>query len=167
MRWPLDNLTHWGWVMHIYVSKLIIIGLDNGLLPGQSQAIIWTNVGLLLIGPLWINFSEILFKILIYSFKKMHLKMSSAKWRPCCLSLNVLKAVWHCIVCCTLPFAKWQEYWGGPGAMLGILLASSIRWTGHKFRYDIFYWISCIVYLVAFYTLIRIDHKTWSPHFAC
>ena len=90
-------------------------------------------------------------------FKKMHLKMSSAKWWPCCLSLNVLKAVWHCIVCCTLPFAKWQEYWGGPGAMLGILLASSIRWTGHKFRYDFFYWISCIVYLVVFYLHFDLD----------
>ena len=32
----------------------------------------------LLIGPLRINFSEILIKILIFSLKKMHLKVSSA-----------------------------------------------------------------------------------------
>ena len=31
--------------MHIYVSKLNI-GSDNGLSPGQHQAIIWTNDGL-------------------------------------------------------------------------------------------------------------------------
>ena len=36
------------------------------------------------------NFSEILSKIHAFSFKKMHLKMSSAKWLPFCLGLNVL-----------------------------------------------------------------------------
>ena len=31
---------------HICASKLPIIGLDNVLLPGQRQAIIWTTDGL-------------------------------------------------------------------------------------------------------------------------
>ena len=75
---------------HICVSKLTIIGSDNGLSPGRRQAIIWTNAGLLLIGPLGTNFSEILIKILTFSFKKMRLKVSSAKRRPFCLGLNVL-----------------------------------------------------------------------------
>ena len=44
---------------HICVSKLTIIGSDNGLSPGQRQAIIWSNAGILLIGPLGTNFSEI------------------------------------------------------------------------------------------------------------
>ena len=44
-------LTHWGRVTHICVSKLTIIDSDNGLLPDRRQAIIWTNAGLLLIGP--------------------------------------------------------------------------------------------------------------------
>ena len=82
-------LTHWGRVTHIFVSKLTIIGSDNGLSPGRRQAIIWTNAGILLIGPLGTNFNEILIEIHIISFKKMHLKMSSAKWRPFCLGLNV------------------------------------------------------------------------------
>ena len=56
----VDELTHWGRVMHIYVSKLTIIGSDNGLSPGRRQAIIWTNDGILLIGPFGTNFSEIL-----------------------------------------------------------------------------------------------------------
>ena len=76
--------------MHICVSKLTIIGSDNGLLPDRRQAIIWTNAGLLLIGPLGTNFSEILIEILTFPFKKMHLKMSFAKWWPFCLGLNVL-----------------------------------------------------------------------------
>ena len=52
-------LTHWGRVTHIYVTKLTIIGSDNGLSPGRRQAIIWTNAGILFFRTLGINFSEI------------------------------------------------------------------------------------------------------------
>ena len=85
-----SGLTHWGRVTHICVGNLTIIGPDNGLSPGRRQAIIWTNAGILLIGPWETNYSEILIGIQTFSFKKMHLKMSSAKWRPFCLGLNVL-----------------------------------------------------------------------------
>ena len=85
-----SGLTHWGRVTHICVSKLTFIGSDNGLSPDRCQAIIWTNAGLLLIGPLGTNFSEILIEILTFSFQKMHLKVSSAKRRPFCFGLNVL-----------------------------------------------------------------------------
>ena len=84
------SLTRWGWVTHICVSKLTIIGSDNGLLPGRHQAIIWTNAGILLIGPLGTNFSEILIEIYIFSFMKIHLKLTSGIWQPFCLGLNVL-----------------------------------------------------------------------------
>ena len=84
-------LTHWDRVTHICVNKLTIIGSDNGLSPGRRQAIIWTNAGISLIGPLGTNFSEILIEIETFSLKKMHLKMSSGKWRPSCLGLNVIK----------------------------------------------------------------------------
>ena len=86
----LNVLTHWGRVTHICVSKLAIIGSDNGLSPDRRQAIIWTNDGILLIGTLGTNFSEILIENRIFSFKKMGLKVSSAKWHPFCLGLNVL-----------------------------------------------------------------------------
>ena len=84
------TLTHWGQVTHICVGKLTNIGSDNGLSPGRRQTIIWTNAGILLIGPLGTNFSEFLVVFHTFSFNKMHLKMSSAKWRPFCLGLNVL-----------------------------------------------------------------------------
>ena len=61
--------------MHIWVSKLNIIGSDNGLAPGGCQAIIWTSAGILLIWPLRTNFSEMLIEIQMFSLKKMHLKM--------------------------------------------------------------------------------------------
>ena len=85
-----SHLTHW------YISKLTIIGSDNGLSPQRRPAIIWTNAGILLIGPLGTNFSEILIKIYTFSFKKMHLKMSG-KWQPFCLILNVLThlKIWY------------------------------------------------------------------------
>ena len=94
-------LTHWAWVTHICTSKLIIIGSDNGLSPGQRQAIIWTYAGILLIWTVGTNFNEIWTGTQTFSFKKIHLKMLSAKWRPFCLSLNVLTytlivvPVWH------------------------------------------------------------------------
>ena len=75
------TLTHWGRATHICVGKLTPIGYDNGLSPGRRQAIIWTIAGILLIGPLETNFSEILIEIQTFSFKKMHFKMASAKWR--------------------------------------------------------------------------------------
>ena len=55
VHWPgLNELIHWDRVTDIYicVRKLTIIGQDNGLSPGRRQAIIWTNAGMFLIGPL-------------------------------------------------------------------------------------------------------------------
>ena len=110
-------LTHWGWVMHIFVNKLTIIGSDNGLSPGRHQAIIWTNAGILLTGPLEINFSEILTDI--HTFLKMHLKKWSVKCPPFCLGLNVLREITFWLISCTdtygasLSLLSWSHtgYW--------------------------------------------------------
>ena len=53
------------------------------------KAIIWTNAVLLSIGPLGTNFSQVVLEIQIFSFKKMHWKMSG-KCQSFCLSLNVI-----------------------------------------------------------------------------
>ena len=50
----------------------------------------WTNAGITLIWPLETNFSEFLIEICTFSFMKIHLKISSVKWRPFCFGLNVL-----------------------------------------------------------------------------
>ena len=44
---------------HTFVRKLTTIGSDNGLSPGQCQAINWTIPGVLLIGPPGTIFSGI------------------------------------------------------------------------------------------------------------
>ena len=46
-----NELSHWGWVMNICISKLTIIGSDNGLSPCRRQAIIWTNAAIFTIRP--------------------------------------------------------------------------------------------------------------------
>ena len=70
---------------------------DNGLSPGRRQVIIRTNAQILLIRPLGTKFSETSMEIKMFSFKKMRLKMSSGKWRPSCLGLNVLSAAYNLI----------------------------------------------------------------------
>ena len=55
----------------------------------RMYAIIWTNAGILLIGPLGTNFNEILIGIQTFSFRKMHLKiceMASILSRPQCVA---------------------------------------------------------------------------------
>ena len=114
-----NELTHWGWVTHICVGKLTIIGSDNGLSPGRRQAIIWANAGILLIGPLGTNFSEILIEIRTFSFKKMHLKVSSAKRRPFCLGLNLLTH-W--------PHGRW---WRNVESIIFKFLIQNISWGAY------------------------------------
>ena len=66
-------LTHRGGVMHICVGNLTIIGSDNGLSPGQCQAIIWTNVGISSISSIgsWgTNCNEILSKFIHFHSRK-------------------------------------------------------------------------------------------------
>ena len=79
---PVWYLTYQGRMTHICDSNLTIIESDNGLSPDRHQAITWTNFGILLTGPLGTNFSEILTENHTFSFKKMHVKISSGKWRP-------------------------------------------------------------------------------------
>ena len=74
------------------------IGSGNGLSPGRRQAIIWTNAGILLIGPVGTNFGEIVIEIKIFSFTHLHLKVSSAKVaailsRPQCVNREYLVSI--------------------------------------------------------------------------
>ena len=88
---------------HICVIKVANIGSVNDLPPGRRQAIIWTNVVILLSGPMVTNFSGILIEMYIFSLKKMYMEMSSGNRRPFCLALNVLmmqsrwsRQLWPC-----------------------------------------------------------------------
>ena len=84
-------VTHWGRVTHICVSKLTIIGIDNGLSPVRCQAIILTNAGMLLIRTFWTNVG----KFHTFSCKKMHLKtvyeMAAILSRPQCVNYDNIR----------------------------------------------------------------------------
>ena len=121
-------ITHWGRVMLICVSRLTITGSDNGLLPGRHQAIIWTNAGILLIGALGTNFSENSIEILTFLFTKLRLKVSSAKWRPFCLGLNVIR--YRCDDKITLRASNVNFFF----FLLWIRMQLSLHWPYQWFR---------------------------------
>ena len=109
--WP------WPWSFKVRVGKSLISGMgmptdmeqkgcessiDHGIL---TSATIWggrmyrivagvtSDVGVpstYLVRPLGTNFNENVIKIYTFSFKKMHNKISSGKWCPYCLDLNVI-----------------------------------------------------------------------------
>ena len=77
---------------HICVNKLTSIGSDNGLSPGRRQAIIWTNVGILLLRTLGTIISEILTEIDIFAFTKNTFEnvvweMAAILYRPQCFNV--------------------------------------------------------------------------------
>ena len=85
-------LTHWGRMIHICISKFTIMGSDDGLSPGQPQAIFWTNTGILLIWPLGTNFSELLIEVHIFT-QESTFEKGVCKMLAIFLCLNVLNVL--------------------------------------------------------------------------
>ena len=56
----VSTLIDWGRVTRICVGNLTIIGSDDCLSPGRRHAIIWTDAGILLIGPSKTDLNEII-----------------------------------------------------------------------------------------------------------
>ena len=76
---------------HICVGYLTVIGSDNGLSHGRRQAMIWTNAGILFIGPLGTNSREMFIEILAFSIQENVLEsvvceMASILSRPQCVN---------------------------------------------------------------------------------
>ena len=96
-------ITSVSWFMHTknihrsIVSKLTITDSDNGLSPDRRQAIIWTNAGLLVIGPLGANFSGMLIEIYRVSVKKHAFENVVWQWPPFCLGFHVLTRLLYII----------------------------------------------------------------------
>ena len=109
----------------------IIISSGNGLSPIRRQAITWTNAGLLSSGRLGINLSEIKWK-----FKKMHLKMSSAKTaailsrrdeltEPMLTYWTSMNKLWWIFKIKTF---QWKCIWNVVCKILAILRPQYIKW---------------------------------------
>ena len=69
--WTNDGLVYWCLYMSLDIKELTHWG--------RHQAIIWTSAGILFVGPLETYFNKVLIKMQQFSFKKMCLKMLSAK----------------------------------------------------------------------------------------
>ena len=84
-------LIHWDRVTHICISNTYQHWFRYWLVawPVTSHYLnlCWNT------GPLRTNFSEILIQIYTFSLTKIRLKMSSVKWLPFSLCLNVLKSL--------------------------------------------------------------------------
>ena len=97
------------------VSKLTIIDSDSGLSPGWHQAIIWTNAGMLLIGPSGTNFSEMLIEIQYIFiqenvFANVVRKMVAILYQPQCFKWNRrlgAVSIWRwCLTSIGIPMLK-------------------------------------------------------------
>ena len=133
---------------------------DNGLSPDQRKVIIWTNTHTISIRHQRTYFNENLVESEKFSFKKMHLKMPSAKRRPFCLSLNVLTHcgqvipwhIWHQtsghhwfrqrpVTNAMVPSHYLNQCWLMQGC---IPVGTNENWTEHKHKYNNFYYRKCI-----------------------
>ena len=84
------DLTHWGRVTRICVINLSPHWFRKWLLAWLAPSHYLNQCWNIVNSKLRTNFYEILSKIHMFSFEKMHLKMSSGKLWPFCLDLNVL-----------------------------------------------------------------------------
>ena len=114
------------------------------------------NAGILLIWPLWTNFSDIFIRIQSFSFQKMNLKMSSAKWRPSCPGLNVLTSALKTLYDRMDISGRYCRIWSDPNKVF-VHYGTIISWSCHngpKFCYyraqiDKIVPIACIVSITA------------------
>ena len=137
-------------------ALLAIVGCDKGLLPSRLHAIIWTNHGLCLLGPLGTNFSEIRIKIPESLYKKISSKMLFAKLRLFYFDCIMLRPhIWECSV--------WQRYNMTRPHRLTILQLCHSK-AGRK-RLDFLY--VCCEYIVSYsvciwYRYMFYDYFNWT-----
>ena len=140
---------------HICISKLNSIGPDNGLSPGQHQAMIWINAGILLNGPLGTNFSQILIELYTFSFKKMYLKISSGKWQPFCLGFDVLS-----------PALCWMQAWRMTWNIMNHFLSMNAGWNSYQKssaigKTEVNKWVKCVNITRL---ILQLANKHWQSH---
>ena len=62
---------------------------------GRRQAFTWSNDGIVLIRTSGTNVGDIINEMKAFMFNKIHLNMWSAKWRPFCLGLHILRVIFQ------------------------------------------------------------------------
>ena len=131
---------------HIWVSKLNIIGSDNGLSPDRCQVIIGTSAGILLIWPLATNFSDELIEICIQqnAFENVVCEMASILSRPQCVNSGT---EWHlnmCVRMCVCACVR-MCWWSVPSFVQKPMMTYNQREPKNKSlgKYDVFIKKNC------------------------
>ena len=92
---------------YMHQHRLNIIGSENGLSPGQHQAIIWINAGILITEPSETNFCETKFN---------HFHSTKCIWRCNLWNGSHLSQPQYVIhIHCAMYFRHWQP-WSKPDA---------------------------------------------------
>ena len=127
---------------YICVSKLSLIGSDNGLWPGRCQVNIWTNAGILLIGTLgtkiqWNLNRNLYIFIQENAFTNVVWKMVAILSRPQCVNrvtsvMFINKFVTYTLIPCVsfyfahiTTFALKSLLWYAPNPKTSMFLVSS------------------------------------------
>ena len=92
-RWPVDSFHKNSLIVKCKITTAhILVRLFDLYIYGTGTR--GVNAMILVIEPLGTNSNEILIEIHIFSFNKIHLKMSSGKWRPFCLVVRRAGLLW-------------------------------------------------------------------------
>ena len=133
-----------------YMRRQSIIGSDNCLSPGRCQAIIWIHVGILLIGPLGTNITEISIEMFTFSSKKMYLKMSSGKWRLSVRWINIK----------TSSYQYRKSHCGDKTVVRSSYLHNGISYTG---KMTSLYWFAPLVSAsMCYHVLVKLIHMIYA-----
>ena len=92
LNWTRNGLIYRSMYKSVNIVNKAIVCSGNDLSPTRHQVIVWANDSLLSITA-WVTYISMKFNLIkrAYVFMNMHLKISSAKWRPFRLSLNVIR----------------------------------------------------------------------------
>ena len=89
----VNGLINWGRVTHICVSKINHHWSREWFVAWSAPSHYLNQCWIIVHWNLKNKLQWNLNKICTFTFKKMHLKMSSVKWRPFCLGLNMLRTI--------------------------------------------------------------------------
>ena len=125
-------------------------------------AILLANAGLLSIGSLGTDFSDISIKIQNISFTKMHMKTSSSKWRPFCPGGDEL--IDHCVQ--SMGHHWIMSYW-----LLQKHMARSFIFLGWYSKIWLIYWYCLYLWLFFIHASVSLKiranyqgrHATFRP----
>ena len=157
----------------IYASvNWVNIGSGNGLSPVWRQAFSWTSACLLSTGLPGINFSESWIRILSFSYKKINLKMSSARMAAILSRGKWIKLAPHYCILINLKYPlKFFQMFNTFIALTSINMGDSSCLHVYSCLHTCMASLQSFAVLVLYYDMIleviraQISHTPWCRHY--